>query len=484
MTNPDRSRLRLVPQNAPLDPPAPADAPPAGVPAKAPSKPDKRRRKHTDPRHRGVKLIPPAGAPGSAARKKQPSWRARYEDPDRPPVRNAAGVWEPAVTFEKLPPKLQPGTIETRRDWAIDKHKSLEARRAELAAGATPRYSGDDLIADVFKLYFAGWGKQNRSRTQTEYRTACDLFLAWCATPGIDLVRVRQLTKGVLRAWAGSRVAVEINPASGRTGPREHSTVNRELRCLSAVLGELRTQEKVHLTRDDISDGLAQLDEDHVKRDFSRVAELRAILAACQRYDVAPPRQKRRGGRISQCDKRMLVIVLFILLTGLRPDEAIWIEWRDIGLDDDGNVLITVRAEVSKTGVERVIDTGHSPLLAHLVSAYRGRTGTILRASVKSLLVARHRLIAEFGAPEFDYQKLRCTCGTYLTCAPAIWGDAAPYMSARQLGHSVTIAQKHYVGVVKVSHEARTTEAAMQLSLGQAADGTWPAIDLATCPRF
>jgi len=476
MTNRDGSRLRLVPQNAPLDPlGAP---PPAGEPAKAPSKPGKRRRRHGDPRHRGVKLIPPSGP-------KQPYWRARYEDPDRPPVRDAAGNWVPAVTYERLPAKVQPGTIETRRDWAIDKHKSLEARRAELAAGATPRYSGDDLIADVFALYFAGWGKQNRPRTQTEYRTACDLFLAWCATPGLAIERVRQLTKGVLRAWAGSRVAAELDPACGRTGPRAHATVNRELRGLSAVLGELRTQEKIHLTRDDIADGLAQLDEDHVKRGFSRVAELRAILAACVRYDAAPPRQRTRGGRISQCDGRMLAIVLFFLLTGLRPDEAIWIEWRDIGLDDDGNVLITVRAEVSKTGVERVIDTGHSPLLAHLVSAYAGRTGTILQASIKSLLVARHRVIAEFGAPEFDYKKLRCTCGTYLTCAPAIWGDAAPYMSARQLGHSVTIAQKHYVGVVqRISHEARTTEAAMQLSLGQSADGTWPAIDLATCPRF
>jgi hypothetical protein len=36
-------------------------------------------------------------------------------------------------------------------------------------------------------------------------------------------------------------------------------------------------------------------------------------------------------------------------------------------------------------------------------------------------------------------------------------------MSARQLGHSVVIAERHYVGVVKVPAMARTLEQAMGL---------------------
>jgi hypothetical protein len=37
-------------------------------------------------------------------------------------------------------------------------------------------------------------------------------------------------------------------------------------------------------------------------------------------------------------------------------------------------------------------------------------------------------------------------------------------MSARQLGHSVTVAEKHYLGVVRgIPREARTLEAAMQI---------------------
>ena len=55
------------------------------------------------------------------------------------------------------------------------------------------------------------------------------------------------------------------------------------------------------------------------------------------------------------------------------------------------------------------------------------------------------------------------TCGTYLTCAPAIYGAASAFMSAKRLGHSVTVAEKHYVGIVRVSPEARTIELAMQV---------------------
>ena len=50
-----------------------------------------------------------------------------------------------------------------------------------------------------------------------------------------------------------------------------------------------------------------------------------------------------------------------------------------------------------------------------------------------------------------------------LDCAPAIYGAASAFMSAKRLGHSVTVAEKHYVGIVKVSPEARTIEQAMQV---------------------
>ena len=52
-----------------------------------------------------------------------------------------------------------------------------------------------------------------------------------------------------------------------------------------------------------------------------------------------------------------------------------------------------------------------------------------------------------YGAPDFDWQMLRSTCATYLTNAPGIFGAATVFLSARQLGHSVTVAECHYLGV-------------------------------------
>jgi len=40
-------------------------------------------------------------------------------------------------------------------------------------------------------------------------------------------------------------------------------------------------------------------------------------------------------------------------------------------------------------------------------------------------------------------------------------------MSARQLGHSVVIAERSYVGVVKIAAEAKTLEAAMDSSASE-----------------
>lgn len=59
------------------------------------------------------------------------------------------------------------------------------------------------------------------------------------------------------------------------------------------------------------------------------------------------------------------------------------------------------------------------------------------------------------------WQLLRSTCSTYLTNAPSIAGAAAVFVSAKRCGHSVMVAKKHYAGLVSVSREARTLEAAM-----------------------
>lgn len=51
---------------------------------------------------------------------------------------------------------------------------------------------------------------------------------------------------------------------------------------------------------------------------------------------------------------------------------------------------------------------------------------------------------------------------SWLHLRPSIFGAASAYRSAKQLGHSVTVAEKHYLGLVKnIPMEGKTLEAAM-----------------------
>jgi hypothetical protein len=70
-----------------------------------------------------------------------------------------------------------------------------------------------------------------------------------------------------------------------------------------------------------------------------------------------------------------------------------------------------------------------------------------------------------FGAPaRFTWQLCRSTCSTFLTNAPGIYGAASAFHSARQLGHSVTVAEKHYADVIRgIPKDATNLEAAMQI---------------------
>jgi hypothetical protein len=109
-----------------------------------------------------------------------------------------------------------------------------------------------------------------------------------------------------------------------------------------------------------------------------------------------------------------------------------------------------------------------SPALRALLAALRlstGGKGKVFRLTADAADAAAKRLKREFGAPsDFGWQMLRRTCGTFLTNAPGIFNAASAYRSAKQLGHSLAVAERHYLGVERgIPRDARTLEAAMQI---------------------
>jgi integrase len=168
---------------------------------------------------------------------------------------------------------------------------------------------------------------------------------------------------------------------------------------------------------------------------------------------------------------------MFLLLSGCRRGEALGLRWADVDLDamdHQGRRVgeIRLRAEATKTKHARVIGLEVSPVLRRLLAALKLRAsegdgfvfGGEERYTHDLIEAARARLMEECGAPAFTWQVLRSSCATYLTNAPGIWGAATVFLSARQLGHSVAVAERHYLGVMRgISRDARSLEAAMEI---------------------
>jgi integrase len=165
--------------------------------------------------------------------------------------------------------------------------------------------------------------------------------------------------------------------------------------------------------------------------------------------------------------------VAFCLLSGARLGEALGLEWDRVdldALDSSGKRTGEIHLEGwrLKTKQYRTIDLAVSPALRKLLATMHlagGGKGSVFGLTEGLAEAAAKRLKAEYSAPHsFGWQACRRTCATYLTNAPGIFGGASAYRSAAQLGHSVQVASRSYLGLVKgIPLEARTLEAAMQI---------------------
>jgi integrase len=434
---------------------------------KAPGERAKRRKKRrTRSPHPGVVLIPPDHAG------RHLTWRARFRDPDTG-----------RLTKTRLDP-LELSTEEARREWAIKKSKSLAKRRMELESGA-PRATGLAL-ADALERYFKAHA-QLRPRTLAIYRSAADKLLAWAGKAHVHsadgLTRAKLLTFREALIAAPRRAAVKGGKrgAYRPTGkPRSAVAVNQELRSVRTVLGYLRRLDLLPRTSsDDLADALQRLPATSERVEYLKPQQCRKLLEAALRHDAetfTETRDEHAGASEVGSTRRyepVAPFVALVLLTGCRFSEALSLDWKQVdleALDHDGSRVgeIHLKGAGTKTGRARTIGLEVSPALHKLLGAMRlasGGKGPVFELSTGTLEAAAKRLRAEYGAPDvFTWQALRRTCGTFLTNAPGIFGAASAYRSARQLGHSVQIAEKHYLGLVRgIPREARTLEAAMQV---------------------
>jgi integrase len=414
-------------------------------------------------RHPGVTLLKPDP-------ERRIGWRARYVDPDTG-----------RMMKESLEPILS--TEEARTEWAIRKSRALAKRRLELENGAA-RATGTPLEDAIGKYWQAH--PALRAKTLAAYRTPVNKLLVWARKTRLasvdDVTRARLLDLRTELVNEPRHAAAAGGKRGARRATNERRSahsINRELRALRTVLGDLCDRDLFpRLTHDDLRRALKREDAAIERVDYRKPAELRKLIEAALRHDAdtyAATREEHAGERPLGTTLRyapVAPIITSALLSGMRAGELIDLTWQHVDLDalDNegrtvGEVYITA---ASKTKRARTVGLEVSPALRKLLAALHVKTGgkgSVFGVTRGELKAAEKRLRNEFGAPaRTNMQALRRTCGTVLTNAGGIFGAASAYRSAKQLGHSVTIAEKHYVDVARgIPRDARTLEAAMQI---------------------
>jgi len=325
-----------------------------------------------------------------------------------------------------------------------------------------------------------------RPATLEAYRDGTSKLLAWGGKSGMR--SADDVTGPRLVAFRASLVRTPKHTAKGvkrsakraaTSGTRSPHSINRELRSVRTVLGYLRKLGLLpHITTDDLKDGLERLPTGCERHDCRKPAELRKLLEAALGHDSATfdaTRAEHAGERPAGTTPRYTPVAPFVaaaLLTGMRLGELVSLDWKQVdleALDHDskpvGEIYISA---ASKTHRARTVGLEVSPALRALLAAMKlrsGGKGSVFGLTRGEAVAAEKRLKGVYGAPEgCNWQALRRTCGTYLTNAPGIFGAASAYRSAKQLGHSVAVAERHYVGIARgIQREAKTLEAAMQI---------------------
>lgn len=420
-------------------------------------------------------------------------FQARYVDPDSGKLR------KPLLDPVALP------TAEARRKWAIDKAQSLAARRMQLASGA-PRLEGKP-IADAIRDYLHTC-ESLRDNTQAAYKAAAAAFRRFAEAEGIR--GTHEITPAKLAAFREhSRKAPKRAARAGaRRGARKLTRARRAAGAVNVELRGVRTM-VLHwrllgltplLDRDAVRDGLKTLRTDLDAPEHLSPRQCVDLLESALRHDAerfALTRDERERGATNGNTARHTAIAplaAFLLLSGCRVGEALNLKWSSVdlrALGPDGKLAGEIRLAASdtKTRRARVIGLEVSPGLRRLLAAMKLRaderaSGPYVFGGAEPLgydlaQAARARLLGTnpdaaatkrkardgFGAPSFDWQSLRQTTATFLSNAPGIFGSASAFLSAKQLGHSVQVAESRYAGLERgIPPDARTLETAMQVA--------------------
>jgi integrase len=396
------------------------------------------------------------------------AWRGRWRDPETGERKYA--------TMDTLGKTSK----EKRREWAKDLSEKIQRRKVELATGMESQFESKPIDAAVKEFLATKRNEGRAEKTVAFYQLGIQYFEEWSKAGGVK--KTAQLTPAKLERFRDFVQGLEKKRAKkgGNRGSQTGAGTklspvsrNRYLAAVRVVLHKWRRLSYLpKLNSDSIKDGLRAIPEEQPLPTFLKSRDLRKLLEAAQRHDAEKfkiTRKEHDGEKDIGTTPRYAPIapfVLTLLLTGGRASEIRELAWAEVDL---GAKDISLEAGRVKTRKERRVPLDITPSVTDFLAAQRLRSagtkyvfGGDVAMTENSLKSARRRLMEKYGAPKFDWKKLRRTCGTFLTCAPGLYVASSAYLSAKRLGHSVVIAERNYVGVLTdLDPNAKTLEAVM-----------------------
>jgi integrase len=353
-------------------------------------------------------------------------WLGRWQDPITERRRE--------VVLDRLGIKNE----QQRKAWRQAKAAEIDVARA---AKNTGKVAATMKTADAVAAYLADCeGRNLRPATRYCYRKAAESLRDWLVREGRLLIQ--EVTPADLMAYRAQLVRM----------PGDAETKSNHLRHVGTALEWLRTH---HLTPmlsgDAIRDARKALQKSRPRPRCLRSAELLTLARAAVKQAAREP--------------KAAAFFVTILLTGARLAEIEGLHRAELELDapPHGEINLTER---TKTHKARTIDLSACPIVREILRALPDEGPYVFGGSKPLHRDVTKRWKRELQAlpSRWTWKQLRSTCGTWLVCAPGIFGGASVYMASRQLGHSTRVAETHYWNVLRgIDPQARTLERAMAI---------------------
>jgi len=345
--------------------------------------------------------------------------------------------WRDPVTRKQVQRDCAPLGLtndDLRRRWAVAKAAELRKLRGQLELG-----SGSAVRIDIEQSHRDYIASASNERTKLARIPALASVAEFLEKQGAK--SVQDISAPMLAAW-GNHVRRPANP---------HAIGTRNLH-LSVVAAWLRSARELgqlpRIAPEAITSALRRQKGASEPIEVLRPQQVRDVLRSCIAHDEAEHEQ-------------MAPLALLLLLTGMRYREGAELVWGEVDLEAKAIRLPAARV---KTKAARSVTLAECPSALELLGALRlrgGGAGRVFRIERTRAESMRRATMRDYKAPTWDWRTLRRTCGSAIVCA-GVLGPGSPFLAAKRAGHSVAIAERHYLGALTdLPRDATTIEQAL-----------------------